>query len=149
MSTSTIPALPCLCASMRRAARALTQLYEEELRPIGLRGSQFTILQVLHLMGKTTQGDLGRALAMDSTTLTRTLAIMQRQGWIQKQRGTDRREWRFRLSKSGEALLKRALPRWEAAQSRLRHQLGAGQWAELMKISDGLTAALTKQGEQK
>jgi DNA-binding MarR family transcriptional regulator len=98
-------------------------------------------------MGETTQVHLGRALAMDSTTLTRTLAIMQRQGWIQKHRGTDRREWRFRLSKSGEALLKRALPRWEAAQSRLGQQLGATQWAELMKISDGLTAALTKEGE--
>ena len=98
-------------------------------------------------MGETTQRGLGRALAMDSTTLTRTLAIMQRQGWIQKHRGTDRREWRFRLSKSGEALLKRALPRWEAAQSRLRHQWGVSQWAELIKISDGLTAALTKQGD--
>lgn len=144
MNTSTIPALPCLCATVRRAARAISQLYEEELRPFGLRGSQFTILQVLQRMGETTQGDLGRALAMDSTTLTRTLAIMQRQRWIQKHRGTDRREWRFRLSKPGEALLKRALPRWEAAQSRLRHELGASQWAELMKISDGVAAALTK-----
>jgi DNA-binding MarR family transcriptional regulator len=62
--------------------RALTQLYEEALRPLGLRASQLTILQVLSLAGEMTQGGMGQFLAMDSPTLTRTLAIMSRHGWI-------------------------------------------------------------------
>ena len=72
---------------MRRASRALTQLYEDSLRPLGLRGSQFTILQTLSLAGEVSQGELGQMLAMDSTTLTRTLAIMSRRGWVARRLG--------------------------------------------------------------
>src|ERR1700756_3363536 len=102
MSNSQTPMLPCMCASLRTAARAVTQLYEEEMRPTGLRSSQFTILQALSLAGDVTQGKLGELLAMDSTSLTRTLAIMSRNGWIEKRRGQDRREWRLHLSRSGD-----------------------------------------------
>src|ERR1700749_4963115 len=98
MTHSPIPSLPCMSASLRRASRVVTQLYEDALRPTGLRGTQFTVLQALSLAGEVTQGDLGRILAMDSTTLTRTLTILSRHGWIAKRRGQDRREWRMRLS---------------------------------------------------
>jgi DNA-binding MarR family transcriptional regulator len=135
-----------MCASLRRASRALTQFYEEELRPVGLRATQFTVLQALSLAGELTQGKLGRMLAMDSTTLTRTLKIMSRQGWIGKRHGTDRREWRLRLSKAGEIQLKRALPRWERVQTRLRLQLGEGQWDALTKLTNNVTNAVTEKG---
>ena len=136
------PSLPCMCASLRRASRALTQLYEGALRPTGLRATQFTVLQTLSLAGEVTQGELGQILAMDSTTLTRTLAIMSRHGWIAKRRGEDRREWRMRLSKSGEAQFKQALPHWERAQTRLRRQLGDELSDNLMKLTQKITNAL-------
>lgn len=97
MTKPFIPTLPCMCASLRRASRLLSQLYEDALRPLGMRGTQFTILQTLTLAGEVTQGQLGQMLGLDSTTLTRTLTIMSREGWIAKQRGEDRREWRMRL----------------------------------------------------
>ena len=136
------PSLPCMCASFRRASRALTQLYEDALRPVGLRASQFTVLQTLSLAGEVTQGKLGQILAMDSTTLTRTLNIMGRHGWIAKRRGEDRREWRMRLSKAGEAEFKQALPHWEKAQTRLRRQLGEELSDNLMKLTQKVTHAL-------
>jgi len=135
-----------MCAGLRRASRALTQFYEEELRPVGLRATQFTILQTLSLAGEVTQRQLGRMLVMDSTTLTRTLKIMIRHGWIRQRRGADRREWRIRLSKNGEIQLKRALPRWEKAQARLRRQLGEGQWEALRKLTDSVTNAVAEHG---
>ena len=98
--------------------------YDEGLRPVGLRATQFTVLQALSLAGEVSQRDLGQLLAMDSTTLTRTLEILGGHGWIAKRRGQDRREWRMRLSKSGEAQLKRTLPYWQKVQGRLRAQLG-------------------------
>ena len=102
MSQSFIPELPCMCANFRRTARALTQMYEEALRPLGLRATQFTILQALERAGEVSQGRLGEMLAMDSTSLTRTLALMARKGWIAEKRGEDRRERRIRLSIAGE-----------------------------------------------
>jgi len=133
-----------MCASLRRASRALTQWYEEELRPTGLRATQFTVLQVLSLAGEVTQGELGRILAIDSTTLTRTLRIMSRHGWVGKKRGTDRREWRLRLSKAGEVQFKRALPYWAKAQAQLRQRLGQHQWNELGKLTNNVTTAVTE-----
>jgi DNA-binding MarR family transcriptional regulator len=143
MSGTLLPALPCMCATFRRTARALTQFYEKELRPIGLRATQFTVLQTLSVTGEVTQGRLGRILAMDSTSLTRTLSIMSRQGWIGKSRGADRREWRLRLSKAGVVQFKQALPRWEKAQARLQRQLGADLWDQLTKLTNHVTNAVT------
>jgi DNA-binding MarR family transcriptional regulator len=142
MKESHIPSLPCMCAMFRRASRSLTQLYEDELRPTGLRATQFTVLQALSLTGEVTQRKLGQILAMDSTTLTRTLSTMGRHGWIAKRRGQDRREWRMRLSKAGETQFKDALPHWERAQTQLRRRLGDQLSHDLMKLTQKITNAL-------
>jgi DNA-binding MarR family transcriptional regulator len=142
-----LPALPCMCANFRRTSRALTQLYETALRPFGLRATQFTILQALALAGEITQGQLGEILAMDSTSLTRTLAIMRRQGWLAERPGKDRRERRLDLSSTGKAQLKRALPVWEKVQSRLRGQLGQQVWNDLLQLTHHVTALITTKGD--
>lgn len=139
-----VPPLPCLCSSFRRSARALTQVYEEAFRPVGLRGSQFSILMVLDRMGELLQGQLGTALAMDSTTLTRTLAIMRRQGWITERPGTDRRERWLNLSNGGKAQLKRALPVWDKVQTRLKRQMGAETWDSVLGMANQLAQQVAK-----
>jgi len=135
-----------MCGSFRRTARALTQVYDEALRPLGLRATQLTILQVLARAGEVSQGQLGEMLAMDSTSLTRTLAILRRAGWISEQRGEDRRERRIRLSSAGESKLKRALPVWEKVQSRLRGKLGKQEWASLLQLTHHVTELAKTQG---
>jgi DNA-binding MarR family transcriptional regulator len=139
--------LLCMCASFRRAARALTQSYDQALRPVGLRATQFTILQVLSRAGEVSQGELAQILAMDSTTLTRTLRIMLRQGWIAERRGDDRRERLLRLAKGGRYQFNRALPHWEKAQTRLGRQLGDKRWNDVLKLANEVTALATKRGE--
>lgn len=147
MDPSFLPVLPCMCGSFRRTSRALTQVYEEAIRPFGLRASQLSILQVLSRAGEVSQGQLGQMLAMDSTSLTRTLAIMIRQGWIAERRGKDRRERRLRLAKSGEKLLQRALPDWDKVQSKLRRQLGDETWNNLLQLTRQVTGVATNTGE--
>src|SRR5579864_9399133 len=144
MSMTTPPPLSCMCASFRRAARSLTQHYDEALRPLGLRSTQFTILQALSITGEVLQGKLGEILALDSTTLTRTLDIMIGRGWIVKRRGEDRRERYLRLSKAGRAEFQRALPYWERVQKRLRKQLGGSRWDSLLTLTNQVTAAVTR-----
>ena len=135
-----------MCGSFRRTARALTQMYEEALRPVGLRATQFTILQALELAGEVSQGRLGEMLAMDSTSLTRTLGIMRRAGWVSEKRGEDRRERWIRLSSAGEATLKGAMPVWEKMQSRLRAKLGKKEWASLLQLTHHVTEIARIQG---
>jgi len=140
-----LPMLPCLCGSMRRTARALTQVYEKALAPSGLTATQMTILQVLARVGEATQGRLGEILAMDSTSLTRTLAVMSRKEWITERRGTDRREKWLSLSIAGKRKLKSAEPIWEQVQRQVRRELGDDGWGQLMGLTQRLTVVLTKQ----
>jgi DNA-binding MarR family transcriptional regulator len=134
-----------MCANIRRTARAFTQRYDEALRPLGLTITQFTILQALSLAGEPTQGELGEVLAMDSTTLTRTLGIMEGHGWIAKKYGTDRRERRLRLTRAGESEFNRAVPYWQSAQENLRKRLGKRRWDELTKLINDTASMLTEQ----
>jgi DNA-binding MarR family transcriptional regulator len=129
-----------MCASFRRASRVLTQHYENALRPLGLRATQFTLLQALSLAGEVSQGTLGEILAIDSTTLTRTIAIMEREGWIASRPGEDRRERLLSLSKAGKAEYKRALPYWETVQQELRARFGEKRWNELLNLTNQVTA---------
>jgi DNA-binding MarR family transcriptional regulator len=134
-----LPALPCLCSSFRRTARALSQVYEEAMRPTGLRITQFTILQALARTGEVKQGRLGEILVMDSTSLTRTLRIMLQQGWIAERRGEDQRERWLKLSKAGEAKLKFATASWEKVQARLQAKLGEAGWKNVMQWTNQVT----------
>ena len=136
-------ALSCMCASFRRASRALTQHYDTALRPLGLRATQFTLLQALSQAGEVSQRTLGEILAIDSTTLTRTLAIMGRRGWIASRSGEDRRERRLSLSQAGKAEYKRALPHWEKLQEGLRARLGNKRWNKLLNLANQVTAEVT------
>ncbi len=143
MSKPATFALSCLCASFRRASRVLTQHYDTALRPLGLRATQFTLLQALSLAEEVSQGTLGEILAINSTTLTRTLAIMGRRGWITARSGKDRRERRLSLSAAGKAEYKRALSHWEKVQQELRARLGNQHWNKLLNLANQVTAEVT------
>jgi DNA-binding MarR family transcriptional regulator len=80
---------------------------------------------------------------MDSTSLTRAVAIMVRQGWIAERRGGDRRERWLRLSDAGKAQLNRALPTWEQVQARLRDRLGEQAWTALEQLTYEVTTVAT------
>ncbi len=131
-AAETLRDLGCGCATLRRAARAVTALYDQELKPCGLRVTQFTLLEALGRAGEITQGQLGEILGIDSTTLTRSLALLRRRGWLAARPGPDRRERLWRLAAAGRRELLRARPYWERAQSRLRAALGPGEWKNLL-----------------
>ncbi|HEV2733086.1 MAG TPA: MarR family winged helix-turn-helix transcriptional regulator [Terriglobales bacterium] len=130
--------LPCMCASTRRASRALTQMYDDSLRPLGLHATQFSILQALELAGEVSQNQLSNLLFIDSTTLTRNLRILRKKGWIAVRAGADRRERWLRLAPLGWRQLQRATPVWEGVQRELRHKLGDVRWRDLQKLSSAI-----------
>ncbi len=137
-----LPALPCACATLRRASRAVTQFYSQIMLDCGLEVTQFTLLQVLDRAGPLTQRKLGEVLAVDSTTLTRSLRPLEKKNWIASRPGRDRRERHWRLTRAGEQTLKRAEPLWRKAQARLRRALGEGDWTTLMQAANAVTQAV-------
>lgn len=136
-----MPQLPCACATLRRASRVVTSLYDEALRQSGLRIGQFTLLQVLWEAGPQQHGQLGHLIGMDSTTLSRTIRIMEDQGWVRPEHGEDRRERYWNLTSKGRHLLEKARAPWEHAQRRLLGRLGPDAWSRLSADLELLTAS--------
>jgi DNA-binding MarR family transcriptional regulator len=125
-------ASPCLCNALRKASRAVSRLYDEELRRVGLRTTQYSLLCQLGRAGEVRQRDLGGITSLDETTLTRNLRPLIGSGWVAIGTGEDRREKLVRLTEAGAAKLRQARPAWERAQERLRSRLPGGAWSGLL-----------------
>ncbi len=133
--------LPCACQNLRRLTRVITRIYDQELRKSGLEGTQFGLLTALAALGEANQKRLSAGFAMDSTTLTRTLALLRKEGWIQVKRGKDRRERLFSLTAAGKRQIADAAPHWEMAEQRLRHALGDAGWKQMQETVARTTGA--------
>jgi DNA-binding MarR family transcriptional regulator len=132
-------ATPCLCNALRQATRAVSRLYDEELRGVGLRTTQYSLLRRLSSAGEVRQRDLGGLTSLDETTLTRNLRPLTDAGWVAIRPGEDRREKLVRLTDAGAAKLQEARPAWERAQERLRSRLPKGTWSSLVDLLPELT----------
>jgi DNA-binding MarR family transcriptional regulator len=130
---------PCLCSALRQATRAVSRLYDEELRGLGLRTTQYSLLRRLSAAGEVRQRDLGELTSLDETTLTRNLRPLIDPGWVAIRPGEDRREKLVRLTDAGAAKLQEARPAWERAQGRLRSRLPQETWSSLMEFLPELT----------
>ncbi|MGC2662202.1 MAG: MarR family winged helix-turn-helix transcriptional regulator [Bryobacteraceae bacterium] len=131
--------MQCLCATTRLAARAITRLYEGELRDAGLLAPQFWLLSVLNKRADANQRDLWESMATDQTTLSRNLAVVVRNGWVKSE--ATGRERRYKLTDAGRAKLAAGKPHWKRAQDKMRKALGA-DWESVWKtLSRVATAA--------
>lgn len=123
--------MPCACQNLRRLTRMVTRIYDQELRKAGIEVTQFGLLTALAIVGEANQKKLSAGFAMDSTTLTRTLGLLRKQGWIHVRPGKDRRERVFRLTRAGKQQITAAQPYWQAAEQRLRKILGPASWKQM------------------
>ena len=121
----------CACLNVRKAARAITQLFDEVLQPTGLRSTQFPLLVVVALLGEAPVTQLAEELVMDRTTLARNLKPLESLGLLTVEAGTDQRRHLVRLTERGREALARALPYWEQAQHQVVTRLGQEQWHAL------------------
>jgi len=134
--------LPCACQNLRRVTRVVTRIYDQELRKAGLEITQFGLLTALALIEEANQKRLSAGFAMDSTTLTRTLGLLLKQGWVRVRRGKDRRERLFRLTQVGRQKVAEGQRYWERAEQRLRKKLGDDGWKNMRQMVSRVTEAL-------
>ncbi len=115
----------CLCLHLRRSARQMTQFYDERLRPSGLRVTQFQLLAAVAAMGPTAQQPLADFMGMERTTLTRNLALLEREKLVKVGSAAgDRRERAISITAEGTRRLAEATPLWRAAQTAIRREMG-------------------------
>src|SRR5690349_17632646 len=110
----------CIAVRVRALNRAITALYDEALRPHGLRVGQLNLLVAIARFGTARPGDLCRTLRMEKSTLSRDIEVMRRKGWLQVDPSAGGRARPLQLTPAGRALLEAVLPAWRAAQARAK-----------------------------
>lgn len=124
---------PCVCSTLRMVTRAVTQLYDDVLRPSGLRVTQFSILAILARLGEANLRQLQDTLGIDQTTLTRSLTLLEREGVIERVPHPDARIKAMRLTAKGRRALKVARPLWAQVQDKVLRELGTNAWVDTQR----------------
>jgi DNA-binding MarR family transcriptional regulator len=119
----------CHCLAARRQARAITRTFDAALRPYGVQSTQFSVLAMVALAGPRRTKELAEGLGLERSTLTRSVALLERNGWIGSQPGQDRRERPLHITPAGRRKLAEALPGWQAAQERVGKHLAPREGA--------------------
>ena len=135
----------CTNANLRKATRAVTQVYDAALQPSGLRATQFALLGALMKRGEMPLTQLADVMVMDRTTLTRNLKLLVEKGLIHIGPGADQRVRSISVTDDGGRAVKEATRHWRKAQSRLVDGLGEARWRSLL---DDLAAERVSIGEQ-
>src|SRR5215475_3217210 len=123
----------CIAVRLRLLNRAVTNFYDDALRPLGLKVSQLNILIVTARLGLARPAQVCDLLQLDTSTLSRNVKPLQAHGWLEVVPGEDARTQPFRLTAQGRRLLERAVPAWERAQRQAEELLGEDGVALLSK----------------
>ncbi len=123
--TEDVIARECLVVRLRMLNRVVTNIYDDALRPLGVRASQLNILVVAAKLGLARPADVCQRLQLDTSTLSRNVERMRARGWLEVVDDDDGRAQPFRLTAKGRRLLERALPAWEKSQKKVKELIGA------------------------
>ena len=117
-------ATSCIAVRLRLLNRVVTNLYDDALRPLGLKVSQLNVLVVAAKLGLARPARVCELLHLDLSTLNRNVDRMLAKGWLEAVPEEDARTQPFRLTDRGRRLLERAVPAWEKAQKQAAELLG-------------------------
>ena len=132
------------------ATRAVTQLYDDVLRPSSLRVTQFNILAAIERAGEANLRQLEDTLAIDQTTLTRSLKLLERDGVMERVPHPDGRIKAMRLTTKGRRVLVVARPLWAQAQAAVLREWGAPAWADARRrLAHLLYVAVKRRGPRR
>lgn len=121
----------CIAVRMRMLNRAVTNFYDDALRPLGVRVSQMNILVAAGRLGTARPAEVCEQLHLDVSTLSRNVERMKARGWLEVIPDEDGRAQPFRLTAQGRKLLEKAAPAWRRAQQQAKEILGGGIVDEL------------------
>jgi DNA-binding MarR family transcriptional regulator len=114
----------CIAVRLRLLNRVVTNLYDDALRPLGLKVSQLNILVVTAKLGLARPAQVCEILHLDPSTLSRNVERMRAHGWLEVVPEEDARVHSFRLTPQGRRLIEKAVPAWDEAQRQAAELLG-------------------------
>jgi DNA-binding MarR family transcriptional regulator len=135
----------CIAVRLRLLNRVVTNLFDDALRPLGLKISQLNILVVTAKLGLARPAQVCEILQLDTSTLSRNVERMLANGWLEIVPAEDARAQPFRLTVQGKRLIDKAFPAWEKAQGQSADLLGAEGAALLEKAAKKMQQATAER----
>jgi DNA-binding MarR family transcriptional regulator len=123
---------PCVCTTLRMATRSVARRYDYALAEVGIRQVAYTILARLHAEGPMSVNELAGRLSLDRTTCSREVVPLAEAGFIEIDRGVDRRRRLLQLSDAGVAKVAQARPHWHRIQAEIERSFGSAETSELL-----------------
>lgn len=124
----------CVARRLRQVNRTVTRLYDKALRPYGLTVNQLNILAVVISEKQIRPGQLGQALGMEKSTVSRTVDRMVSKGWLKTIPGEDSRTQLLSVSAKGTQLLLSVTDIWDALQAGVLTHSNGGSLLQMLTI---------------
>ncbi len=126
--------ITCNCLKLRRAAQAITRVYDKYLEPSGIKISQYSLLKSIARMEPVNVSDLAVNVRLDRTTLVRNIKLLEVKGLISDLSKEGSRNRQLILSERGKTTLMEAIPLWEEAQNYVKQFLGSDDLSTLFSL---------------
>ena len=110
---------PCFCVSVRGLANRLTQLYDDRMAPFDLKVTQYSVMKKIVDKPNSTISEIAQMCDLDRTTLTRSLRILERDGWLEFVNAKDQREKGLHIKATKASEFDRAQRAWQQVQREL------------------------------
>jgi DNA-binding MarR family transcriptional regulator len=140
-----------ICFLLYGASRAVTQLYQPLLAPLGITYPQYLVMLVLWEEGKVSVGRLCDRLYLDSGTLTPLLKRLEGSGLVRRERSSaDARVVDVELTAAGKKLKRMAasVPHALACRVGLRSDEFGRMHRQLAYLFDIVRAQAQKEEER-
>src|SRR6516162_3119735 len=128
----------CIAVRLRCLNRVVSNIYDDALRPLGLKVSQLNILIATAKLGLARPARVCEILQLDTSTLSRNVERMRAQGWLEVVPEEDARAQPFRLTAQGTRMIEKAFPAWQEGQRRAAELLGKNGTALLERAAQRL-----------
>ena len=144
-STVDTIASECLAVRIRLLNRTVTNIFDDALRPLGVKVSQLNVLMVVAKRGPLSPGDVARRLNMEKSTMSRNVDRMRARGWLVVSEGDSGRKQILALGPAGRKLIEKSLPLWKKAQARTEALLGQRGTRSIYRAANTVWAQLGRE----
>ena len=132
----------CTGFNLKKATRVIQNLFDEAFKPVGLEGTQYTVLAHIFVHGPISLSKVAELMHVDRTTLARNLVPLERKRLIEIKSGSDRRAKIINITDKGKEVLAKALPVWKKTQESIKDKLGFDNWESLISNLSGLVSEI-------
>ncbi len=135
----------CTNFNLKKATRVIQNMFDDAFKPVGLEGTQYTVLGHVFVFGPISLTKLADLMHVDRTTLARNLAPLEKRDLVDIKQGSDRRAKFINITSKGKEVLSEALPLWKKTQEKIKTALGFENWDSMISNLTGLVTQINEK----